>query len=264
MNLRPNIIVVDGVRYFQKYTTSQRVQSIIQFFSVIILASTGIPLRYPESETAQFIYQVLGGPHVVPNIHRAAGVVLLSVFVFHTFYWMRLFYKHYIRQLSRQRRLTLGNIIRGFMSQVMIINKKDFQDIFDHLKYITFMSNRPAMYDRIMWKEKFEYYAQYWGITVIGVAGLALWWRDEISLFLPGIVLNAAYIMHSYEALLAVLFLFFIHWYHEFYSPERLPVPTGFWSGYMSEKQMIHEHYARYVKLMLAAGLKDEIKPYYH
>lgn len=260
MNRRPNILVIEGVRYFQKYTISQRVQAIIQLSAVIVLALTGLPLRYSGAETAQIIYQLLGGPDVVPNIHRTAGVVLLSVFLYHTLYWMRIFYKNHIKRLMKKRQLTIGNLIREFLSQVMIINKKDIKDIFDHMRYITFWSNRPALYDRIMWKEKFEYYAQYWGITVIGLAGLALWWRDEVSMFLPGIVLNVAYIVHSYEALLAVLFLFFIHWYHEYYCPEKLPIPTGFFSGYVSEKQMIHEHYARYVKLMLAAGLKKEIK----
>lgn len=165
--------------------------------------------------------------------------------------------------MIRQRQFSISNMIRSFFSQVMMPNKKDIKDFFDHLRYILFWTNKPAMYDRIMWKEKFEYYAQYWGITVIGLAGLALWWRDEVSLIFPGIVLNAAYLFHSYEALLAVLFLFFIHWYHEYYCPERLPVPSGFLTGYVSEKQMIHEHYVRYVKLMIAAGLKNQIKPFH-
>lgn len=264
METRPDIIEVDGVRYFQKFTTTQRVQSIIQLTSVVVLAATGIPLRYADADFALKMYNFFGGADVVPNIHRAAGIVLLSVFIYHTLYWMRLFYKHHVRRLRRDGRLSFRNMIYSFFSQAMIINRKDFQDIRDHLRYITYLSNVPALHDRIMWKEKFEYYAQYWGITVVGVAGLALWMRDEVSHFLPGIVLNAAYIMHSYEALLAVLFLFFIHWYHEFYSPEKLPIPTGFWSGYISEKQMIHEHYARYVELMINEGLYDEIKPFHH
>lgn len=264
MNLRPDIIVVDGVRYFQKHTPTQRVQSVIQVFTVVILAFTGIPLRYADAEISREIYQFLGGPDVVPNIHRTAGLILISLFVYHTLYWMRLFYRNHIIRLAVTRQFSVNNLIRAFMSQTMIINKKDIQDIKDHLRYIFFLSNRPALYDRIMWKEKFEYYAQYWGITVISLAGLALWWRDELSHIAPGIVLNAAYIFHSYEALLAVLFLFFIHWYHEYYCPEKFPYPTGFFSGYICEKQMIHEHYWRYVKLMIDAGLKHEIKPYHH
>jgi len=261
MNRRPNIITINNVRYFQKHTATQRLQTIIQIMSVTMLGLTGLPLRYSENEISRTIYDFFGGAYVVPNLHRAAGVVLLSVFVYHTLYWMRLFYISSIKRMVREKRLSIKNIIIEFFSQTMILNKKDFGDIWDHFKYITYQSAKPAQYARIMWKEKFEYYAQYWGITVIGLAGLALWWRDEVTQVLPGIVLNAAYLMHSYEALLAVLFLLFIHWYHEFYCPEKFPIPTGFFSGYIVEKQIIHEHYSHYVQLMVEAGLEDEIKP---
>lgn len=264
MHRRPNIITIDNIRYFQKHTATQRVQTLVQIFSVTVLAATGLPLRYSDNELAQTIYAFFGGAAVVPDIHRAAGVVLLSVFVYHTLYWMRLFYKNSVKKMMHEGNLTVKNLFLEFLSQTMILNKKDFADIRDHFRYITFCSAKPAQYARIMWKEKFEYYAQYWGITVIGLAGLMLWWRDEVTQILPGIVLNAAYIMHSYEALLAVLFLLFIHWYHEFYCPEKFPIPTGFFSGYLSEKQMLHEHYSQYVEFMIEAGLEDEIKPHHH
>lgn len=263
MYRRPNVMRINKVLYFQKFTTTQRVQSIIQLLAVVVLALTGLPLRYSDSEWAKIIYPIFGGADVAPNIHRAAGVVLLSVFVYHTLYWLNLFYQHHLVRLVQEKRLSGKTLLNAFLSQVMVMNKKDFKDILDHIKYITFISKKPALHDRIMWKEKFEYYAQYWGITVIGLAGLALWWRDEVSQFFPGIILNAAYIFHSYEALMAILFLFFIHWYHEYYSPEKLPIPSGFFSGYISEKQMIHEHYNRYVQLMTAVGLQDEIKPHH-
>ena len=75
-------------------------------------------------------------------------------------------------------------------------------------------------------REKFDYFAPYWGIPILGPAGVLLWWRDEVSHYVPGIVLNAAYIMHTDEALLAVLFLFFVHWYNVHYAPEKFPAAT--------------------------------------
>lgn len=263
MQKRPDILVKNNVRYFQKHTVHQRVQSIIQIGSVLVLALTGLPLRYAEYDWAVQLYTFFGGPEVAPNIHRAAGTILVSVFIYHTVYWMVKLYVNDIRYLIKDGNLNFKTFLKAFLSQAMIMDKADFKSVADHFKYIFFITNKPAQYDRIMWKDKFEYYAQYWGITVIGLAGLALWWRDEVSHILPGIVFNAAYIMHSYEALLAVLFLFFIHWYHEYYCPEKFPIPTGFFSGYVSENQMIHEHYARYEKLMTEAGLDSEIKKHH-
>jgi len=259
MDNRPNIIVIDGVRRFQKHTSKQRFMIAMELFSVLVLAVTGIPVRYSDESWAPIIYSFLGGPDVVPNIHRAAGVILITVFIWHTAYWVRLFFKNNLSQLRKEKKLSLKNIFRSFLSQSMMMNKKDFVDLFDHFKYILFITNKPAKHGRFVWKEKVQYYSQYYGITIISIAGVMLWWRDEVSQVMPGIVLNVAYIAHSYEALLALLFLFFITWYNEFYSPEKFPVPTGFFSGYISEPQMIHEHYALYVEYMQEAGLEKEI-----
>ncbi len=259
MDRRPNIIEIDGSRYFQKHTSKQRFMIATELFSVLILAITGLPLRYSDESWAPVIYSFLGGPNVVPNLHRAAGVLLIMVFIWHTAYWIRLFFKNNLSQLRKEKKLTPNNIIKSFLSQSMMMNKKDLRDIIDHFKYILFITNKPAQHGRFVWKEKVQYYAQYYGITLISVAGVMLWWRDEVSQVLPGIVLNVAYLAHSYEALLALLFLFFITWYNEFYCPEKFPIPSGFFSGYISEPQMIHEHNQLYIKYMNEAGLENEI-----
>ena len=73
-------------------------------------------------------------------------------------------------------------------------------------------------------------------------------------------MLNAAYIMHTDEALLAILFLFFVHWYNVHYAPEKFPAARVWISGYLSEDEMIHEHYREYIKMMTEAGLEDDIR----
>ena len=60
---------------------------------------------------------------------------------------------------------------------------------------------------------------------------------------------------------LAILFLFFVHWYNVHYSPEKFPSASVWVTGYLSEEEMIHEHYDEYVRIMTEHGLQDEIKP---
>ena len=67
--------------------------------------------------------------------------------------------------------------------------------------------------------------------------------------------------MHSDEALLAAIFLFGVHWYNVHYAPEKFPMATVFLAGYLSEEEMIHEHYAEYVRVMKEEGLESETKP---
>lgn len=147
------------------------------------------------------------------------------------------------------------------MAQEMIPNGRDGRDIVDMFKYLLYFTNQPHRYDRISWKEKFDYFAPYWGIPILGPAGVALWFRDEVTHFLPGIVLNAFYIMHTDEALLAALFLFFVHWYNVHYAPEKFPAGTVWMTGYLTEDEMIHEHYGEYIEAMKEEGYAAEIKP---
>lgn len=255
------IVVKDGKRYFHRFSVNQRIQHVVLFSSVLLLAMTGFPLRHAEESWAKPLYSLFGGHQYAPTVHRIAGSVLLVLFVYHTIYWMYLFYRDDIGKLRRENRLTFRNAVKAFFSQEMVPNKKDLLDIIHIWKYLLYFTNRPPRCERMSWREKFDYFAPYWGIPILGPAGMMLWWRDEVSHVLPGIVLNAAYIMHTDEALLAILFLFFVHWYNVHYAPEKFPAAKVWLTGYLSEDEMIHEHYNEYVKMMIENGLEEEIKP---
>lgn len=261
MQKYPKMTYRNGKRYFFRFSLVQRVQHIVLFTTVIVLALTGFPLRYYDQSWAKPIYEFFGGIAIAPWIHRITGLILLGLFIFHTGYWIYLFFTKRVMRLVRERKLTVMNFLREFFSMEMIPNKKDIIDFFTMWKYLLFISNKPPKYDRMSWKEKFDYFAPYWGIPILGPAGAALWFRDEFTQYVPGIVLNAFYIMHTDEALLAAIFLFFVHWYNVHYSPEKFPMGTVFLTGYLSEDEMIHEHYDEYVKVMTEIGLKHEIVP---
>jgi formate dehydrogenase subunit gamma len=255
------IIYKNGKRYFYRFSNSELIQHVILFVCVIVLAVTGFPLRHAEEPWAKVLYDLMGGPDIAPMIHRGAGTVLLLLFVYHTIYWIRVFFRGRVARLVRERRVTPWSFTKAFFSQEMVPNRKDVTDFVDLWKYLLYFTNRRPQHERMSWREKFDYFAPYWGVPVLGLGGIALWWRDELSHFMPGIVLNAAYIMHTDEALLAVLFLFFVHWYNVHYAPEKFPSATVWITGYLSEEEMIHEHYAEYVRVMREQGLEDQIKP---
>ena len=261
MKTYPPIVHRNGNRYFYRFSTHQRVQHVILFTCVILLALTGFPLRHAGEPWAKPLYDFMGGTEVAPLIHRGAGSILLGLFVYHTIYWIVLFVRNDLGDLKREGRLNLMTATKAFFSQEMVPNAKDFHDLVHGWKYLLYLTNRPPQHERMSWREKFDYFAPYWGIPVLGPAGAMLWWRDEISHFLPGIALNAAYIMHTDEALLAILFLFFVHWYNVHYAPEKFPAATVWVTGYLTEEEMIHEHYAQYVEVMTQEGLEDAIEP---
>ncbi len=255
------IVVKDGKRYFYRFSAHQRIQHVVLFSTIIVLAITGFPLRHVDEAWARPLYDFMGGTEIAPMIHRIAGTILLALFVYHTIYWIVGFIRNDLGKLKRENRLTIGSGIKAFFTQEMVPNMKDFWDIVHLWKYLLYFADRPPRHERMSWREKFDYFAPYWGIPILGPAGLMLWWRDEISHLMPGWVLNAAYIMHTDEALLAILFLFFVHWYNVHYAPEKFPAAKVWLTGYLSEDEMIHEHYTYYVQVMIEAGLEDEIKP---
>ncbi len=255
------IVYRNEKRYFYRFSLMQRVQHVVLFTTVIILSLTGFPLRYFDQPWAKPLYEFFGGIHIAPWIHRITGLILLGLFLFHTGYWLYLFFKYRVGRLMLEKRLSVINFIREFFSMEMVPNKKDFFDFIAMWKYLLFISSERPQYDRMSWKEKFDYFAPYWGIPILGPAGLALWYRDEFTQYVPGIVLNAFYIMHTDEALLAVIFIFFVHWYNVHYSPEKFPMATVFLTGYLSESEMIHEHYDEYTRIMKEEGLENEIHP---
>jgi len=258
------IVERNGKKYFFRFSLHQRLQHVVLFTTVILLSLTGFPLKYHDQPWAEPIFNFFGGISVAPVIHHIAGSILLGLFVYHTIYWMYLFYTRRVLRLKKEGRLTPINVFKEFMAQDMVPNKKDFFDMIDMFKYLLYFTRRPPSYDHMSWKEKFDYYAPYWGIPILGPAGFILWWRDEFSHIIPGIAMNAMYIMHTDEALLAALFLFFVHWYNVHYSPEKFPLGTVFITGYLAEEEMIHEHYAEYVRIMNEEGLQEAIKPQHH
>jgi len=94
------------------------------------------------------------------------------------------------------------------------------------------LGERPK-YGRWTYWEKFDYMAVFWGVAVIGFSGLILWFPEIFTKLLPGWVINVAQIIHSDEALLAVVFIFTIHFFNTHLRPEAFPMDTVIFTGHV-------------------------------
>jgi len=66
---------------------------------------------------------------------------------------------------------------------------------------------------------------------VIGMTGLILWFPEFFTRVMPGWMINVATIIHSDEALLAVGFIFTIHFFNTHFRPEKFPMDTVIFTG---------------------------------
>ena len=94
--------------------------------------------------------------------------------------------------------------------------------------------------------EKFDYFAVFWGMVVIGSTGFTLWFPEFFTLLFPGWMLNVATIIHSDEALLATGFIFTVHFFNTHLRPEKFPMDLVIFTGRMPVEELRMDKPAEY------------------
>jgi cytochrome b subunit of formate dehydrogenase len=128
------------------------------------------------------------------------------------------------------------------------------------VKYFLYLGPRPK-FDRFTYWEKFDYLAVFWGVAIIGVSGLVLWFPTVFTTVLPGWAINAAYVIHSDEALLATGFIFLFHFFHTHLRPEAFPMDTVIFTGRMPLETFKHERPLEYERLVAEGRLEQFMAP---
>ena len=113
---------------------------------------------------------------------------------------------------------------------------------------------RPV-FDRWTYWEKFDYWAPFWGVTIIGVSGFMLWFKIHRP-FLPGWVFNVATIFHGEEAFLAAVFLFTVHFFNNHFRPDKFPLDIVMFTGSMPLEEFKPEHTVEYRRLVESGELQ--------
>jgi len=120
--------------------------------------------------------------------------------------------------------------------------KKDFTDTWCAVCYLIGWSQKKPEIGRFGYAEKMEYWAVVWGTIIMGVTGLMIWFKMDVTAFLPRWIVDVAVTIHYYEAVLACLAIVVWHFYHVIFDPDVYPLSPAFWSGRVSEEWQKHEH----------------------
>ena len=215
--------------------------------SFLLLAVTGLPLKFAAAPWAPGLMAALGGADVAAWLHRFAAIVTFGYFAVH----LAMLFRDVV--LKREK-----GYFWGWRS--MTPNLKDVQDLWANVKYFLYLGPRPEL-DRWAYWEKFDYLAVFWGVGMIGVSGLILWFPNFFTQFLPGWALNAAYIIHSDEALLATGFIFLFHFFHTHLRPESFPMDPVIFTGSMPLHRFKEERPIEYQRLVDSDTLEQHFVP---
>jgi hypothetical protein len=137
----------------------------------------------------------------------------------------------------------------------MVPSFQDWRDFVAHQKWFFGKGPKPQ-FDRWTYWERFDYFAVFWGIFIIGASGLIMWFPEFFTRFLPGWVINIALILHSDEALLAAGFIFTFHFFNTHFRIEKFPMDTVIFSGRISKTELVHER-RRWYERLVASGRLD-------
>jgi cytochrome b subunit of formate dehydrogenase len=247
--------------YFHRLTLNQRIQHVLLFVSFTLLAATGLPLKFHSTWWGPKIYALVGGITYAPILHRISAVIMTVTFIYHTVYVLICFWRYYIVPLRDAGTLTLRTSLAAFFQMPMVPNLTDLKELLVVLRYFLFITNeRPSLVFHGL-KEKFGYLAVFWGVPVIGLSGYFLWYKEYVTQFFSGNVLNFAFIAHSDEAFLASIVIFIWHLYNVHLAPAVFPMGAAWLNGMIDEREMVEYHYEDYVRAMQDAGLQDRVRP---
>jgi cytochrome b subunit of formate dehydrogenase len=232
-------------KHFQRFSRTWRIAHLVFALSLMTLTMTGIPLFYPESPWAKPLMSLLNGPHTAGLVHRTSAVIFAGVFFWHLVYIL----------------VTIGRDWKNFKifgPNSMIPGLQDIKDIIAMFKWFLGKAPRPV-FDRWTYWEKFDYWAPFWGVTIIGVSGIMMWVPHVTAQFLPGWVFNVAAIFHSEEAFLAVVFLFTVHFFNNHFRPDKFPLDRVMFTGTVTLEELMHEHPLQYQRLLESGELERHL-----
>jgi hypothetical protein len=86
-------------------------------------------------------------------------------------------------------------------------------------------------------------------MVAIGVSGALLWSPSATAKFFPGWIIDVARIIHSEEALLAIGFIFTIHFFNTHFVPTKWPMNYAMFTGRIYKWEFIEERSLEYDRL---------------
>jgi len=217
--------------------------------SFLTLALTGMTLKFADNSMFQWISNALGGPESLAQWHRYGAIVTAGYFALHIGQLIVLLIK---------KEITIMGLFKEDYTMIPLL--RDAQDVKANMLYFIGKGPKPK-FGRWTYWEKFDYMAVFWGVTVIGLSGLVLWFPEVVTGCLPGWVINLSYIIHSEEALMATLFIFIAHFFHTHLRPESVPLDPVVFTQRMPLSKFKEERPKEYQSLVENNELEKRLLP---
>lgn len=225
----------------KRFTLLQRIFHLLLMLSFLVQAATGLARMYIETAWGKGLARVFGGYESALTVHIYVGIFMICGFVVHALYMLAIIdWKKFPGSL--------------YGPDSILFRPKDLRDFFQHMGWFLGLREAPA-FDRWGYWEKFDYFAVFWGMVILGVTGLLLAYPLASSRIIPGWGLNVALWVHRIEALLAMAHLFIIHFFIAHLRPHNFPMDRAMFEGSADLDAVRHERPAWIDRLRQGGGL---------
>ncbi len=224
-NKRHTLLSGKEIIRFNKF---ERTVHLIHLVSFLVLVYTGFAHHYPEAIWSAWFVKILGGS-LRAYLHRIAGSLMIITFL------IKVFAMIYTKRGREQ-------------FKELIFKIKDIKDALDLLLYNLNIKEEKPKFGRFTFYEKFEYWALVWGTIVMGITGLALWFKENTLSILPKWFIEFFLIIHFYEAILASLAILVWHLYWVVFDPSIYPLNRSMFTGKLPEEIYKEEHPLEFMK----------------
>ncbi|MFZ7126525.1 MAG: formate dehydrogenase subunit gamma [Desulfobacterales bacterium] len=201
----------------RRFSPLDRLFHLTLMLTFLIQSATGFSRLFITTGWGRKLSGVFGGYEGALVVHRWVGVFMLLGFAVHIGVL-----------ISRIRwKDPKGSI---FGPDSLVPNENDFRRFAQQVAW--FFGRREApRHDRWTYWEKFDYWAVFWGMPLLGATGLMLMFPMISSRYFEGWVLNVAALLHRAEAILAVSYIFIVHFFIGHLRPSSFPMNEAMFSG---------------------------------
>lgn len=227
----------------KRFSVIERLFHLLLMLTFLLQTATGFSRLYITTVWGKKINAIFGGYDGSLVVHKAVGVVMMVVFVIHTVYLLT--------QINW--RAPLKSI---FGEDSLVPNLSDLKHFGQRIRWF-FGLGPPPRLNRWTYWEKFDYWAVYWGLPLLAITGLMLMYPLTTSRFLPGWALNIAALLHQAEAILAVTYIFIVHFFIGHLRPSSFPMNEAMFSGSVPLEEAMEEKPAWVERLQTAGNLGE-------
>lgn len=204
-----------------RFSAFDRFVHLLVVISFLGLAATGAPLKFAGASWAKTVFMLFGGVEGARLLHHIFAVVTFVYFVLHLGSLARRFWNFKKQGVLLKKLVGPDSLVPNF---------SDLKDIIANFRWFLGMGPQPTWEKWTYW-EKFDYWAVFWGIAIIGSSGLVLWFPTFFTHVMPGWGVNVALVVHSDEALLAMGFIFGVHFFNGHLRRAKFPMDEVMFTG---------------------------------